>query len=151
MSYDPLFDSTQNQALLVICARKKIRAIGIGGLIWGIINLFIGIVALHATLLNLGLVFLALLMLGTGIYAIMQPSLTALLMEAIVSVLLFCWNVGITILNTRVGHTGNINGHGLVFPALAAFLFFREYHQLGYLKEAIRTIDEQKVKQATTV
>ena len=151
MSYDPLFDSTENQALLVICARKKIRAIGIGGLIWGLINLFIGLAGMRVNILNLGLVFLAVLMLGTGIYAMALPSLTALLVEAIVSALLFCWNVGITIFNTRLGRTSHVNGHGLVFPALAAILFFREYYLLGHLKDAIRTIDAQTVKQATTV
>jgi hypothetical protein len=151
MSYDPLFDSNQNQALLVICARKKIRAIGIGGLIWGLINLFLGFAAMRVNLLNLGLVFLALLMLGTGIYAMAQPSLTALFVEAVVSALLFCWNVGVTIFNVRAGHASNVNGHGLVFPALAAILFFREYYRLGHLKEAIRTIDAQTVQQATTV
>jgi len=111
----------------------------------------IGFVALRANLLNLGLLFLALLMLGTGIYAIVQPSLTALLLEAIVIVLLFCWNVGITILNVRVGDTTHVNGHGLVFPAVAAFFFFREYNRLGHLKEAIQAIDAQTVKQATIV
>lgn len=151
MNYDPLFDSTQNQALLVICARKTIRAIGIGGLVWGLINLFIGIIAVRVNLVNLGLLGLALLMLGTGIYAMAQPSLTALLMEAIVSVLLFCWNVGITMWNVHLGITENVNGHGLIFPALAAFYFFREYNRLGHLKEAIRTIDAQTVKQATTL
>ena len=150
MSYDPLFDSDQNRALLVICARKTIRGIGIGGLIWGLINLFIGIAAVQATLLNLGLVLLALLMLGTGIYAMVRPSLTALLLEAIVSVMLFCWNVGITILNVQVGDTSHVNGHGLIFPAVAAFYFFREYNRLGHLREAIRTIDAPTVKQATT-
>ena len=151
MSYDALFDTTENQALLVICARKSIRAVGIGGLIWGLLNLGIGLVALHATMLNLGLVLLALLMLGTGIFAMVQPSLTALLMEAIVSVLLFCWNVGITVLNVKLGYTEGINGHGLIFPAIAAFLFFREYNRLGHLREAILNIDPLTVKQATTL
>jgi hypothetical protein len=151
MSYDPLFDSTQNQALLVICARKTIRGIGIGGLIWGLINLVFGMVMVRVTLLNLGLVFLALLMLGTGVYAMVQPSLTALLLEAIVSALLFCWNVGITTRNARLGVTSHVDGHGLIFPALAAFYFFREYNRLGHLKEAIQTIDAETVKQATAV
>jgi len=151
MNYDPLFDSTQNQALLVICARKTIRAIGIGGLIWGLINLFLGVVAVRVNLVNLGLLVLALLMLGTGVYAMVRPSLMALLVEAIVSLLLFVWNVGITIWNVKLGYTEHMNGHGLVFPALAAFYFFREYNRLGHLEEAIRTMDAQTVKQATTL
>src|SRR5689334_10292948 len=100
MSHDALFDTNENKALLVLCARKTIRNIGIGGLIWGVFNLGLGVVALQTTWWNIGLVLLGLMMLGVGIFAMLQPTLNALLMEAIVSVLLFCWNLGISILNS---------------------------------------------------
>lgn len=151
MSYDPLFDTDQNKALLVICARKAIRGVGIGGIIWGVLNLGFGIVALAATWLNLGLVLLGLLMLIAGLIAVVRPSLHTLLMEAIVSVLLFCWNVGITILNASIGATSHINPHSLIFPAVAAAIFFNQYKKLGHLREAIRTIDAQTVEPATAV
>ncbi len=105
MPHDPLFDSTENQALLVVCARKTIRNAAIGGIVWGVINLFIGFNAVQVNVLNLGLIGLALLMLGTGVVAMAKPSLRALLGEAIVSALLLFWNLSITALNASLGDT----------------------------------------------
>jgi hypothetical protein len=148
MQHDPLFDSTENQALLVVCARKTIRNAAIGGIIWGVINLFIGFAAVQVNPLNVVLLALAFLMLGTGIVALTKPSLHALLSEAVVSVLLLCWNVGVTVLNLRAG-TGNVPVHGLIWPLIAAVIFFKQYVKLGHLKEAISTMDHQAVKEAT--
>jgi hypothetical protein len=78
-----------------------------------------------------------------------RPSLHALLSEAVVSVLLLCWNGGITFLNVRAGYGDQINGHGLIFPALAAVIFFRQYLKLGHLKEAIALMDHSTVKEAS--
>lgn len=151
MPHDPLFDSTENQALLVVCARRTIRGAAIAGIIWGAINLAIGFVALQVSLLNLGLVALALIMLGTGIAALTKPSLHALLAEAVVSLLLLVWNVGITVLNANAGLTEHVNGHGLIFPLIAAVVFFRQYRKLGHLKEAIATMDRTMVAEASKV
>jgi hypothetical protein len=149
MTHDPLFDSTENQALLVICARKTIRNAAIAGVVWGVINLVIGLVAIQVNPLNAGLVALAFLMLGTGIAALARPSLHALLAEAVVSVLLLCWNVGITALNVMAGDTQNIGGHGLIWPLIAAVIFFKQYLKLGHLKESISAMDHATVKEAT--
>jgi hypothetical protein len=149
MQHDPVFDSTENQALLVVCARKTIRNAAIGGIVWGVINLAIGFAALQVNLLNVGLVALAFLMLGTGIVALTKPSLHALLSEAVVSVLLLCWNVGITALNVRAGDSAHVNGHGLIFPLIAAVIFFKQYVKLGHLKEAISAMGHQTVKEAS--
>jgi len=148
MQHDPLFDSTENQALLVVCARKTIRNAAIGGIIWGAINLLVGAAAVQANVLNVGLVVLACLMLGTGIVALARPSLHALLSEAVVSLLLLCWNIGVAVLNTRSG-AGNVPVHGLIWPLIAAVIFFNQYVKLGHLKEAIRAMNHQTVKEAT--
>jgi hypothetical protein len=131
MQYDPLFDSPENQALLVVCARKTIRNAAIVGIIWGVINLVVGAAAVQANPLNVGLLALACLMLGTGLLALARPSLHALLGEAVVSVLLLCWNIGVTVLNARAG-AGTPSGHGLIWPLVAAVIFFREYVKLGH-------------------
>ena len=55
MVHDPVFDSTENQALLVVCARKTIRRAAILGIVWGAINLVIGFFAIQATPLNAGI------------------------------------------------------------------------------------------------
>ncbi len=148
MQHDSLFDSTENQALLVVCARKTIRNAAIGGIIWGAINLLIGTAAIQANLLNAGLLALAFLMLGTGIVALARPSLHALLSEAVVSVLLLCWNIGVTVLNARAG-AGSVPVHGLIWPLIAAVIFFKQYVKLGHLKDAISAMNRETLKEAT--
>src|SRR5437588_11084939 len=119
MSHQPVFDSAQNQALLVVCARKTIRNAAVLGIVWGAINLVIGFFAIQVMALNAGIFILGLLMLGAGITALNKPSLHSLLSEAVVSALLLCWNVGITIFNVRAGYADHINGHGLIWPLIA--------------------------------
>jgi len=149
MSHDPVFDSTENQALLVVCARKTIRHAAILGIVWGVINLVIGFFAIQATALNAGILVLGLLMLGAGVTALNKPSISSLLNESIVSVLLLCWNIGIAIFNARSGYGDHVNGHGLIWPAIAAIIFFRQYQRLSHLKEAIASMDHAKVKEAS--
>jgi len=151
MAHDPVFDSTENQALLVVCVRKTIRTAAIFGIVWGAINLVIGFFAVQVNPLNAGVLVLALLMLGTGVVALRKPSLHSLLSEAVVSLLLLFWNVGITALNARVGGSGAnpVNGHGLIWPAIAAVILFRQYIKLGHLKDAICAMDNATVKEAS--
>jgi hypothetical protein len=151
MEHDPVFNSAENQALLAVCARKTIRNAAIAGIVWGVINLIIGAGVVQVNILNVGLLGLAVLMLGTGIIALARPSLHALLGEAIVSALLFCWNIGVTALNASAGHAENVNGHGMILPAIAAVIFFKQYFKLGHLKDAIRAMDRAMVKEASAV
>lgn len=150
MQIDPSFSSSENRALLVVCARKTVRHAAILGIIWGVINLAIGVFAIQVSLLNVGLLLLALLMVTTGVTALAKPSLHSLLAEACVSALLFAWNVGVTVLNARAG-SGQVNGHGLIWPAIAAVIFFRHYKKLGHLKEAMKAMNPETVKEATSL
>jgi hypothetical protein len=127
MSHDPVFDSPQNQALLVVCARKTIRNAAVLGIVWGLINLVLGFHAMQVMALNAGIFILGLLMLGAGIIALKKPSLHSLLGAAVVSALLLCWNAGIAIFNVRAGYSDHVNGHGLIWPLIAAIVFFRQY------------------------
>jgi hypothetical protein len=151
MAHDPIFDSRENQALLVVCARKTIRTAAIAGIVWGCINLIIGYFAVQANGLNAGILALALLMLGTGMTALKKPSLGALRSEAVVSALLFCWNIGITVINIRAGVPQGGAGHGLVLPLIAVVIFTRQYIKLGHLKQAIAAMDPAMVKEASGV
>jgi hypothetical protein len=149
MEADPSFNSTENQALLVVCARKTIRNAAILGIVWGGINLVIGFFAVQANPLNAGILILGLLMFGAGVTALNKPSLHSLLSEAFVSVMLLCWNVGITVFNARSGYSEHVDPHSLIWPAIAAIVFFRQYKKLGHLKEAISAMDGATVKEAT--
>ena len=151
MNRDPVFDSAENQALLVVCARKTIRTAAIAGIVWGSINLLLGFALVMANPINAGIIVLGILMLGAGLTALRKPSLGALLSEAMVSVLLLCWNIGISILNARAGDTTHIESHGLLFPAIAAAVFYSQYKRLGYLKDAIASMDHAVVKEATAI
>ncbi len=149
MVYHPAFDSAQNQALLVVCARKTIRTAANAGIIWGAINLAIGFFLVQQNPLNAGILALGLLMLGAGLTARRRPSLGALLSESIVSLFLFFWNVGIAIINVRAGYADHIEPHGLIVPAIAAAIFFQQYKKLGHLKEAIAAMDQTTVQEAS--
>jgi hypothetical protein len=151
MPHDSAFDSTENQALLVVCARKTIRTAAIVGIVWGAINLVLGFFAVQANPLNAGILALGLLMFGTGVMAMRKPTLHSLLSEAVVSVLLLCWNIGIAVINARAGYADHINGHGVIWPAIAAVVFFRQYLRLGHLKDAIGAMDHGMVKEASTL
>jgi len=144
MKYDSWFDADENKALLAVCARKLIRNIGIGGIIWGLINIGIGVIALEATLLNAGLVLLGLLMLGTGIQALRSPTLGVLLSETIVTILVFLWNLGISILNFQA--TNEFNPRGLIFPLIIAAATFNYYRKLQHIREQISSVEPQRIK-----
>jgi hypothetical protein len=60
---------------------------------------------------ELGILGLAVAMLATGIVALARPSVHVLLAEAVVSILLFRWNVGVIALNASIGHGQTVNGH----------------------------------------
>ncbi|MFL6589920.1 MAG: hypothetical protein ACJ8M4_07080 [Chthoniobacterales bacterium] len=148
MQTDPFFSQTENQSLLVICARKKIRNAAILGIIWGVFNLLLGAFLFRVNPLNLGLLLLGLLMIATGANALRKPSLHCLLAEGFVAALLFIWNAGITVLNVREGSVA-INPHTLIWPAFAAIAFFRQYNRLGHLKDAMSAMAHDTVKEAT--
>jgi uncharacterized membrane protein YhhN len=151
MQTDPFFAQTENQSLLVICARKKIRNAAILGIVWGVFNFLVGYFLLRFNPLNIGLILLGLLMIATGVTALRKPSLHCLLAEGFVATLLFIWNFGITMLNVSAGGAAHINPHALIWPAVAAGVFFQQYRRLGHLKEAMSTMAHETVKEATAL
>jgi hypothetical protein len=144
MAYDTLFDTDENKTLAAICTRKLISNIGIGGIIWGIINIAIGIGTVHISMLNVGVIILGVIMLATGFQAIRKPSLGILLTETIVTVLLLLWNIGISTLNFLA--IGKFDPRGLVLPIVVVFVFSNYYIKLGHLREKIESIEPEKIK-----
>ncbi|MFH0952829.1 MAG: hypothetical protein V1873_00710 [Verrucomicrobiota bacterium] len=144
MDYEPWFDSRENRALLAICARRLIKNTGIGSIVWGALNMAVGLFAVGATLLNLGILVLGLLMLGAGIYALTKRSLNAFLAETVVAILLFLWNLGISILNYVAFHV--VDPRGLVVPLLIAWYFYKHYSKLQHLKEQIESVEPAQMK-----
>jgi hypothetical protein len=91
-TYEAWFDTEENKALLAICARHLIRNVGIGGIVWGSINLLIGLLAALGDMIYLAVPVLGLIMLIAGIAALNRPTVKALLVETVVCVMLFGWN-----------------------------------------------------------
>jgi hypothetical protein len=149
MEADPTFNSSENQALLVVCARKTIRNTGIGAIIWGVINLGIGYVGIQVSIFNIFVLALAFMMLGTGILALTKPSLHALLAAAVVSTLLLFWNLSVMALNIIAGSPEYSIGGGFIMPLIIAVVFFRQYLKLHHLKEDIGAMDHLVLKEAT--
>jgi hypothetical protein len=144
-----IFDKPENRVLLVVCARKRIRNIGIGGLIWGILNTLVGAFAVQVNSINIGILLLGLLMLGAGINALRKPSLNAILLEAFVSLSLFMWNIFIAVVNVLAGAPAR--PQGIIFPAIIAAVFFNEHKKLRHLKGMIATIPADDLKRAKTI
>ncbi len=149
MKYENWFDTEENKALLAICARKLIKNIGIGAIIWGIINTLLGIVAIQVTTINAGLLLLGVIMLGTGVRALKKPTLHVLLIATIVSFLLFTWNLSISFLNFYL--TGTFEPTGLVFPVIIAIIFLRQYRKLQHIKEHISMVQPKEIKDAKNI
>src|SRR5438477_978561 len=149
METDPLFNSAENQALLVVCARKTIRNTGIAAIVWGVINLGIGYAYIQVSVLNVFVLVLAFLMLGTGIVALTKPSLHALLAAAVVSTLLLFWNLSVLVLNSMAGAGQHGFRGGSIVPMIVAIVFFKQYLKLGHLKESIGAMNHETVKEAT--
>ena len=144
MEHDGLFNTDENKALLAICARKLIGNIGIGAVIWGLINIVIGIIALPQSAINVGIVILGVLMLGTGVRALRSPSLGVLLAQTIVTLLLLAWNLGISTINFLF--TGIFDPIGLILPLVIAVVFFRYYRKLHCIEQQILSVDRDKLK-----
>jgi len=144
MEYESWFNTDENRTLLAICARKLIGNIAIGGILWGIINIVWGIIAMQDTMINAGVALLGLMILGVGIEALRNPTLRILLAETVVTVILFAWNLGITALNYLT--IGTFDPVGLIFPVIIAVFFFNSYRKLQPMKELIASIQPDEIK-----
>lgn len=149
MEYESWFDTNENRTMLAICARKLISNIGIGGTIWGLINIVLGIIAMQTTVINVGIVILGIMMLGMGIRARKNPSIGILLGGTIITILLFLWNLGISILNFLAA--GAFDPRGLIFPIIFAVVFSNNYRRLRYIKDNIASIQPDKIKAAKQI
>ena len=137
--YHPLFQKRNNQMLLAVSARKIIKRVAIGGIIWGILNTTIGVFAVMVSIVNIGLVLLGLLMLGVGVLALVKPSRHTLLLEAIASGILVCWNIGIGIYNAAV-FGGTDRPISFIAPLVVAITFTGYYRKLKPVEGAIATL-----------
>jgi hypothetical protein len=144
MTYDRWFDTDENKVLLAICARKLIRNIGIGGIVWGIFNIAIGVFAVRVAMINAGILVLGLVMLGTGIHAMVRPTLGVLLGETAVAILLFLWNLAMAVINAKAGAPFDVRG--LIFPLAIAVTFVQNYRKLQPVREHVLSVRPETLR-----
>ena len=149
MEAEAWFETDENKALLAICSRKMIKTAGIGAIIWGGLNLFIGMAAIQVSIINAPILAIALLMLTSGILALARPQHSISLLMAVVSLVLLIWNLGITVLNLMAGESDPAGLFTVGIPLLITIAFFRQYKQLKPIAGLISAITPAQVKQST--
>lgn len=147
MAIESWLETDENKTLLAICARKTIRGYGIGGIVWGAINIGIGADAIQKNIINAGILVLAALMIASAIYCLTKPTVTAVLLEAIVSSLLLAWNVGVLVYNVSVGAT--FNPVSVLLTLIVAVVLFNEHRQLQPVRDLIVAVRPDQIAQAT--
>src|SRR4051812_15833051 len=90
--------------------RKSLRTSGIGSIIWGIIAVVVGGLALRVNVLNIFLVTLGLLLIGTGVLNIVAPMPIGIIIDGIVISILGVWNIFISLANIALGAQGGGGG-----------------------------------------
>ena len=80
----------------------------------------------------------------------MRPNCNSpLLTETIVTILVFLWNLGITVINILAA--GEFDPRGIVFPLIIAIVFTNYYRKLGHLHELIASISLEKIEAAKRI
>jgi hypothetical protein len=147
MATESWLETDENKTLLAICARKAIKGYGIFGIIWGVINIAIGLFLFQHNPVNVGVLALGTVMIASGVYCLTKPNVKAILIEAIVSCLILIWNVGITVYSVSNG--AGINPNEIIWPVIAAVVLFKEYLRLQHVADLIAAVTADQIKQAT--
>ncbi len=109
---------------------RRFRKGGIGTLIWGIINIFIGLIGLIYDPINVVILFIAGFMIIVGITVIISPGITGLLLEGITFLTVGVWNLFITfydMFNYGVPPIGFTTWFGLMQLAWSGDYFYKYY------------------------
>jgi hypothetical protein len=86
-------------------AKRILRAAGIGGIIFGLLALVIGVPLLEQNPINLILVLLGLVLLGEGIWNVALPTAEGVIVDGIALILVGLWNIFVSVLNVAAGAT----------------------------------------------
>ena len=149
MKYEPWFDRHENKVLLAICARRIIRRFSLGAIIWGAINALVGLAVVAVDLTGAGPLVLGIIMIATGVRARKNPSLKSFFSATVLNLLLFAWNLSMTILILVAA--GVFDPRGLVVPLIIAVSFYRHYRGLAHIEGLIDSVTEDDMKKAAGV
>src|SRR5260370_32291843 len=80
-------------------ARKTLRAAGIGGIVFGVLALAVGVPLLAVDLINAVLVMIGLLLLVEGIWNVTYPTAEGVIVDGLSLLVVGVWNIFVTIYN----------------------------------------------------
>jgi hypothetical protein len=145
--------------------RGRVRTWGRASILFGVINLALGVLYLQFSLLNLGLVGIALFMLAEGALFTARPTAAGVLVDGITFLLLALWNLSIVALTLLAGQVPSLwaalfgvvclacSVHRFVTYPRALELFGRAYteDELARMDELIRYVTTTKPREAADV
>lgn len=160
-------DSSRSPEYLQLIAdyhleRDRLRMMARGSIIWGVINTFIGVVALTNHPINIILVLIGLFLLLEGIWFTIRPSAFGVLVDSLALMIVGCWNLFIVALELLAGEQPRVYWAilGLVFVGIALYrltTFPRLYQlfqepfadeDLQHMDDLIRYVSKTKLKDA---
>jgi hypothetical protein len=86
---------------------RTLRSSGIGDLIWGVICMGLGFVALRVAPINIGLMLLGVFVFAVGIWCLVLPMPITMIFDGIALILTGVWNIGISIYNAMNAPAGS--------------------------------------------
>jgi hypothetical protein len=114
--------------------RTRLRTLARGSILWGAINLVLGLIYLQDHFINFILVLIGLALLLEGIWFSILPSALGVLVDAVVLLVIGLWNVFIVALDLLAGEPPRVQWVvlGLLFIGIALYRMttFPRVHQL---------------------
>lgn len=145
MNHDKIFDTQENQRLTAICVRSYLSDVGFFGIIWGIINIAIGIDGAANSNINILIIVMGAIMLLVGVRAKINPQFKTIMHEAVIMGMLLVWNIGITILDSSF--TAKSSMLYIVLPIILLSKWIIQYKRLKHLKELIDSVHPLELKE----
>ncbi|MCI0403244.1 MAG: hypothetical protein L0212_06940 [Acidobacteria bacterium] len=128
--------------------RKRLRTAAFGSMFFGVFAIGLGIYGLKDSPLNALLVLLGLFLLGEGVWLLVQPTPTGMIVDGIALCLVGLWNILVTIANLAAGAGGPTFALALGFIQIGWGIgSFRRYGRFAHLAggaasaEAIARVD----------
>jgi hypothetical protein len=146
----PLRDEEQLQRIAEFHQeRARLRMLAYGSIVWGLINLALGIIALQNHPINLVLVLVGLLLLLEGIWFSIRPSPLGVLVDGLILLLIGLWDVFIVMLDVLAGGVPRVHWEilGLIFLGIATYRLKTYPHIDQLFREPFVDEDHQQVEE----
>jgi hypothetical protein len=130
-------------------ACRSLRRMGWGGIVFGIINIALGIgFAFALNPINALLTLIGLLLLASGVWCLVLPTAEAVIANGIALVLVGLWNIFVTLLNTVAGQVPQVwwalFGVALIVAGVKSFQKYARFSRAlrhGATKDEMATMD----------